>query len=52
MEQYGQGGTTAGYLSHTEGTGGCCQLLYQSNQEFEGYDYYVDSDDIFFVVRL
>ena len=44
---YGQGGTTGSYNSHSEGTGGYCQILAQSETEIQDYDYYEEHNSYY-----
>ena len=37
--EYGQGGTTSGYNSHTAGTGGYAKVIMKSDTEFPDYEY-------------
>lgn len=37
--EYGQGGTTGGYNSHTAGTGGYAKVIMKSDTEFSDYEY-------------
>lgn len=48
--EYGKGGTTGGYNSHTAGTGGFCQITFKSDTAFPDYDYYIDENTYYAVI--